>query len=354
MTPTPASQLCRRRLALASRRLGTRDPVELVGPLLDRSFELPIGDARYGNNHLLPGSLPFEQSFSEVASGALRFDMEPLGPDATPWSRIQEATRETRSIVSGAFGRDAVRWFDKRSEPWRGRSSTGRGRFGAWFGAAFDEAGVQEVKTYYELEPDSLDELPPNLRHAARVAMSALPGLVPVFSSVACGRTQGSQRVYFYHEGDLPLLDLEPLMQRLGIGHQLPSVLTAVGLILGGRFVLPPGSVVLGLRDTTRGMELKLDVIVPGVPDPPKEMHGLIQMHMAQRPDSQRALRHWMQAVTPDECDSCGDISVVSTRVNPAMGARLAVYFRPVGFDRAPARSRDAKRDDRDAFQQRL
>ena len=31
------------------------------------------------------------------------------------------------------------------------------------------------------------------------------------------------------------------MMNRLGIGHQLPSLLTAVGLILGGRFTLPEG-----------------------------------------------------------------------------------------------------------------
>ena len=47
--------------------------------------------------------------------------------------------------------------------------------------------------------------------------------------------------VYFFHRGELRLLALEPLMNRLGIGHQLPSLLAAVGVILGGRFVLPEG-----------------------------------------------------------------------------------------------------------------
>lgn len=341
------AELCKRRMSLASRRLGTVDPIPLIGGIIDRSFTLPLGDARYGRNALLPGSLPLEHSFSEVASQALRFDMEPLGPDASPSARRQEVGREMRRIVQQAYGRQALDWFDERSEPHRGVTGSNNGKFGAWFGGAFDEAGLQEVKVYYELDPDRLDELPPNLVHASRVAMTCLPDLVPIFTSIACGRTQGAQRVYFFHDGDLRLLDLEPLMNRLGIGHQLPGLLTAIGLILGGRFTLPRGSVVLGLRDTSRGMEMKLDVLLPGIPDPPREMHGLIQLHMSQRPESQRALGQWIQAMTPDDCATCGDISVLSTRVNPQMGARLTLYFRPVGYDRAPSREREpfAQRD---------
>ena len=87
MAPSRTADLCKRRMSLASRRLGTTDPVPLIGGIIDRSFNLPVGDPRYGRNALLPGSLPLEHSFSEAASHALRFDMEPLGPDASPWSR---------------------------------------------------------------------------------------------------------------------------------------------------------------------------------------------------------------------------------------------------------------------------
>lgn len=341
MTPLRTADLCKRRMSLAARRLGTVDPVPLIGGIIDRSFALPVGDPRYGRNALLPGSLPLEHSFSEVSSQSLRFDMEPLGPDASPSSRRQEVGREMRRIVQQTLGREALSWFDERSEPHRAIASSNNGKFGAWFGGAFDPDGLQEVKVYYELDAERLDDLPPNLVHASRVAMSCLPALVPIFTSIACGRTQGAQRVYFFCDGDLRLLDLEPLMNRLGVGHQLPGLLTAVGLILGGRFTLPRGSVVLGLRDTSRGMEMKLDVLLPGVPDPPREMHGLIQLHMAQRPDAQRALGQWIQAMTPDDSATCGDISVVSARVNPQMGARLTLYFRPVGYDRPPSRERE-------------
>ncbi len=340
MNPIRTAEVARERLHMASRRLGTVDPVPLLGGLIDRTFDLPLGDPRYGSNALAPGRVPLEHSFSELAANALRLALEPLGPTASPMARRNEAGREMRRLVQGTYGGPALEWFDERSEPFRGGQIAGDARFGAWFGAAFDESGMSEAKVYYELGRDGLAALPPNLQHAGQIAMSCLPGLVPVFTSIACGRTQGSQRLYFLHRGELKLLDLEPLMHRLGIGHQLPSLLGAVGLILGGRFVLPDGGALLGLRDTSRGIELKLELLVPLIPDPPEQMPELIQLHLGQRPESQRAFRHWVQAMTPDAFGVPGRLSVVSVRVSPRVGSRLSLYFHPVGYDRPPAEPR--------------
>lgn len=346
MASMRAADVARRRLSLAARRLGTRDPNDVLGPFLERAFDLPLGDGRYGNNALLPGSLPLEHSFSEVAPGSLRFDFEPFGHAATPVTRRQECSREMRRAVNQCFGRSALDWFDGRSEPFRTATLSGASKFGAWFGAGFDQDGMNEAKVYYELGPGQLSDLPPNLQHAAQIAMALLPGLTPIFTSIACGRTHGGQRVYLYHRGELRLLDLEPLMNKLGVGQQLPSILSAIGLVLGGRFVLPEGSVIIGLRDTTRGIEMKLDILLPYVPDPPQEMHGLIQMLLSQRPESQRAFRQWTQAMTPDGYSGPGRMSVVSVRVRPNMGSRLTVYFRPVGYDQPPSRTRPGQVDD--------
>jgi hypothetical protein len=340
-----AAEVAKSRLSIASRRLGTADPVPSLAGLLDRSFDLPIGDPRYGRNALTPGVMPLEHSWSEVQAQALRFDLEPLGPQASPISRRQEASREMRRLVSQSYGKPALLWFDQQSEPFRGANIHGNARFGAWFGAAYDRHGLGEAKVYYELGPNGLVELPPTLQHASQVAMSCLPGLTPIFTSIACGRQQGAQRIYFFHRGDLRLLDLEPLMHRLGVGAQLPSMLTAVGLVLGGRFTLPEGSVIIGLRDTQRGMEMKLDVLLPGVPDPPQEMPQLIDMLLEQRPQSRYALAHWRQAMTPDDAwGNPGRLSVVSVRVNPQQAGRLTLYFRPSGYDRSPSRSRNRNR----------
>ncbi len=85
----------------------------------------------------------------------LRFTIEPLGPDASPVARRDEATREMRRLVAPLFGRDALRWFDARSEEWRGFGGMGWMNFGAWFGSAFDEDGLYAAKIYYELLPDA-------------------------------------------------------------------------------------------------------------------------------------------------------------------------------------------------------
>lgn len=338
MPTTPASQIARYRLGIAARRLGTHNPADFIGSIIDRSFERPIGDPHYGSNALVPGSFPLEQSFSELSNRSLRLAMQPLGANATPLSRRNETSREVRRLINQNYGSKALKWYDHRSETWRGSDIDGRAQFGAWLGTGVDAAGLQQIKAYYEMTPNQIDALPPNLQHACRIAMAMLPGLVPIFTSVACGRRSGAQRVYFYHKGDLRLLDLEPLMHRLGIGHQLPSLLTALGLLLGGRFTLRDGSVIIGLRDTRRGIEMKLEVLLGGFPDPPREMHGLIKMHLAQRPDSQHALENWIQANTPDDYTTPGDISVLGVRVRPQMGARLNIYFRPVGYDRPPSR----------------
>jgi hypothetical protein len=341
MASNRAAEVAKHRLSLASRRLGTADPVPSLAGLLDRTFDLPLGDPRYGNNALTPGTLPLEHSWSEVQSQSLRFDLEPLGPAASPIARRQEASREMRRLVHESFGKPALAWFDRQSETYRGANIHGNARFGAWFGAAFDRYGLGEAKVYYEMGSDGLAELPLNLRHAAQVAMSSLPGLVPIFTSIACARQKGAQRVYFFHRGDLRLLDLEPLMNRLGVGAQLPSLLTAVGLILGGRFTLPEGSVIIGLRDTNRGMEMKLDVLLPAVPDPPEQIPELIDLLLEQRPASRYAYDHWRQAMSPDEAwGNPGRLSVVSVRVNPEQTGRLTLYFRPVGYEKSPAENR--------------
>ena len=339
MSTIRAADVAKRRLSIAARRLGAADPVHAIGELIDRSFDLPLGDPRYGSNALTPGHFPLEHSFSELASDALRLDFDPLGPQASPLAKQQEASREMRRLVHQNFGAPALAWFDERSEPWRRGHLAGASRFGAWFGMGTDPSGLQEAKVYYELRDGDLDGLPPNLQHAARVAMSTLPGLVPIFTSIACGRKRGAQRLYFFHRGDLRLLDLEPLLHQLGIGSQLPSLLAATGVVLGGRFVLPDGSVILGLRDTSRGIEMKLDVMIAAFPDPPSQMYDLMRMAMSERPASLRALSHWAQALTPDDDEGPGSISVASFRVHGDAGTRCSIYIRPNGYEQYRRRS---------------
>src|SRR5947209_4901465 len=111
------------RLQAAARKLKTADPLEYVKSLLDRSFPLPRGSPQYAVNSLTPGAVPCEPSFSEQEPRMLRFTIMPLMAEASPLARRNESTREMRRLVGPIFGHDALRWFDQRSEEWRGMAS---------------------------------------------------------------------------------------------------------------------------------------------------------------------------------------------------------------------------------------
>ncbi len=330
---TPMADHVVQSLSTAARVLGVRDPVPYLGGLIRRSFAQPDDDIRYAYNHLAPGAVPYEPSFSETEPQALRFTIEPLGPDAAPTARRDEATREMRRLVGPGFGRDSLKWFDARSEAWRGFSGLGWMRYGAWFGSAFDEDGLYATKIYYELAPQQIEALAPSLARLTREAMDIMPGLAPIFTSIGCKRDSGSQRVTFMHRGSLALGSLGPLMNHLGIGHQLPSLMRTVGVALGGRFELPQGAVLIGLRETQSGVELKLEVLLAALPDLPVRFLDLLRLGLAERPRQLVALERWLGAFGVEDAQEGGNFSVLSVRVTPKSPARISLYVRPIEFE---------------------
>jgi hypothetical protein len=329
----PMKNLVTRSLNSASQVLGTRDPMPYVGDLLERTFYLPDDDVSYANNRLTPGAVPYEPSFSESEPNTLRFTIEPLGPDASPVARRDEATREMRRLIQPVFGRDALRWFDSRSEEWRGFGGMSWMNFGAWFGSAFDEDGLYAAKIYYELLPTQIDALSPNLAELTRRVMAEMPTLMPIFTSIGCKRDSGSQRVTFLHRGALAVSALGPLMNRLGIGHQLPSLMRIVGVALGGRFELPAGGVLIGIREAPDGVELKLEILLAAIPDLPARFLDLIKLGLAERPRQLLALSRWLEAFGVDDVGQQGHFSVLSLRVTPTTQARISLYVRPIEFE---------------------
>ena len=349
MTEPRLSTLVRDRVRAAAHALQTVDPLPLVGGIIDRSFSLPAGDEKYGGNALTPGAAPFEPSFSERQPGALRFTLEPLGPESSSLSRRDEATRETRRLVGPVFGSEALRWFDGRSEEWRGHSSPARLDYGAWFGTSFDRDGLAAVKVYYELQNGLLHGLSPRLAAVVRSAVEVMPSLVPVFTSISCRADSGTQRVTFFHRGPLRLAALDPLMRRLGLAHQLPGLMQIIGLALGGRFQLPARSVLLGLGESADGPELKVEVMLGRIPDLPDSFLGLLELGLSERPRELRALRDWLAAFSPRGAATPGQFSVLSVRVSRSAPARISVYVRPVEFEISSViAGEDAGEDDDD------
>ncbi|MDX2301026.1 MAG: hypothetical protein NW204_14990 [Xanthomonadaceae bacterium] len=330
---TKMSDLVRRSLRSASQALGTSDPLPYVDGLIERTFYGPDDDVGYAQNALTPGAVPYEPSFSETEPDTLRFTIEPLGPHAPPVARRDEATREMRRLIAPLFGRDALRWFDSRSEEWRGFGGLSWMNYGAWFGSAFDEDGLYAAKIYYELLPSQIESLAPGLARLTRQVMTEMPSLMPIFTSIGCKRETGSQRVTFLHRGPLAITALGPLMNRLGIGHQLPSLMRIVGVALGGRFELPPGGVLLGIRETPEGAELKLEILLAAIPDLPARFLDLLKLGLAERPRQLAALSRWLDAFGMQEANEQGHFSVLSIRVTPNSPARISLYVRPIEFE---------------------
>src|SRR5712664_993234 len=155
----------------------------------------------------------------------------------------------------------------------------------------------------------------------------------PVSTTIRCGREAGSQRVTFLHRGPLRLANLAPLLERLGLSHQLPSILKVAGVALGGRFELPERSVLLGIQETSEGPELKLEILLNMLPDLPPNFLDLLALGLSERPHKLHALGHWLRAFTPPSLEWPGDFSVMSMRVTPRTSARVSLYLRPTDLE---------------------
>ncbi|MFL6331783.1 MAG: hypothetical protein ACJ754_00405 [Pyrinomonadaceae bacterium] len=318
----------------ASRQLNTASPaaVDDISRVMDAAMYLPVGDSGYRN-----GGPVLRPRFEETMSDNLSFLMDTGGPGATPADRIETSTRAMSRLVGNHFGPQALNWYRGRSEPVTGNGSHAV-NWGAWFGTGLDHNGVAEASASYEWGPGLMDSLPSTLYKIARVASESLPGMRPSFSTIRCGRTGGSQQITFEVDQALPLANLQPLMQNLGLGHQHAGLMSACALILGARFTLPPNTATVTLRPTRSGVELRLDVMLDALPDTPSQLLSLLRLQLGERPRSLRALQRWVAAMTPDGYPGPGQFSVLSVWVRADVPARVALYLRPAILE-APGES---------------
>jgi hypothetical protein len=196
---------------------------------------------------------------------------------------------------------------------------------------------MAESSITYEWGPDLTDTFPEPLYRLAKVAIDALPGLRPAFSTIRCGRSTGSQQITFDIDAPLALSSLKRLMDNIGLGSQHASLMSACAFILGSRFTLPPNSARITLRPVGTGVELRLDVELSAIPDLPPQLMSLLRLQMGERPRSLAALNTWLDAHTLEGYDHPGGLSVLSVWVRPDVPARIALYLRPAVIDEPPA-----------------
>lgn len=323
------------RLTRAAARLGTADPIRLpaMKGLIDRTFALPPGDPRYAQNALTPGAAPLEPSYSELQPDKLRFNMQPLGPEASGIDRRDEATREMRRLVGECFGRDALHWFDERSEPWRGFGGGSHLTYGAFFGSAYDRNGLYNSKVYYQTGPGHIDGLPMELFSLVSTALTIMPALRPVFTTISAHRDIGGQRLTFVSPVPIRIADLQPLFDAFGLGSRMPAVLQVFGIALGGRFDLPAYSTLIAVGQAPDGPEIEVYVLLGVIPDLPPNFLGLLTLGLSERPRELAALERWMSAFTPDDDVWPGRFSIMSVRTSQTAAPRVSVYLRPVEFE---------------------
>ena len=330
-----ASDIAKSLLHSASRSLLTADPT------YDRSLTDALDDALgwplYKDQHIANGERHFEPNFAETSANALSFAVSPGGQSTTLSDKLDIASQSFRRMVGEHFGPSALNWADGRMEPYIGaRQSRGRG-FGAMFSAGLDRGGLAEASATFDWGPESMDGLPSPVYQIARIAMDALPGLVPFLTTVHCGRRSGGQHVTFEISHALDLNNLKPLMDVFGIGHRHGALMSLTAFILGARFTLPPATSTLTLLRSRNGVEMRIDVNLDALPDAPAQLLPLLRLPMTERPRSLQALDRWMTAMTPDGYYGPGSVSVLSIRTRSDMPPRVAVYLRPAEFSAGEA-----------------
>jgi hypothetical protein len=339
MGSQPLSTRVRNRLDTAALSLRTARPSQFVRGMIEDSFLYPAGDPRYARNALAPGSAPIHTLFSTAQPRSLSFDLEPLGPDATGGDRRDMASREMRRLVGENFGREALCWFDGASESQRGLSRSAALNYGAFFGSSFDGNGLQSATITYEGGNNMQGEVNPALARLIGASMATLPGLRPIFTTLVAGRDYGSQWVTFLLTNAFRLADMQPMLDELGLGPRLATILQVVGVALGGRFDIPPGAALVAFGRGPQGVELELQVMLDAIPDVPPNFLQLLTMNLRERPRELNALEQFLDAFTPEDNVWPGRFSILGIRVGPSGPPRVRLFLRPVEFEIPPAAS---------------
>jgi hypothetical protein len=129
-------------------------------------------------------------------------------------------------------------------------------------------------------------------------------------------------------------MNLAGLLERAGTRDYVPAFLDSALAVTAGAFHLPQNAAVIGLRSESRGLEVKLEVLVECLPAWRLVEDGL-RAQLAERPAAGMAFQRWCDAMSPGQHGIPGQVSVVSIRVGGGKAAALNIYVRPSAIQAA-------------------
>ena len=104
-----------------------------------------------------------------------------------------------------------------------------------------------------------------------------MPGLRPLFTTLVAGRDYGGQRLTFLlHRTASGSPTCSRCSTRSASAQRLPGILQILGLALGGRFDLPPGSALVGVRRGPRARSSSSTCMLDAIPDVPPNFLQLL------------------------------------------------------------------------------
>jgi len=133
------------------------------------------------------------------------------------------------------------------------------------------------------------------------------------------------------------LADMQPMLDELGLGGRLASILQVIGVALGGRFDIPSGAALVAFGRGPQGVELELQVMLDAIPDLPPNFLQLLTMNLRERPRELVALERFLEAFTPEDNVWPGRFSILGIRIGPSGPPKVSLFLRPVEFEITPA-----------------
>ena len=165
---------------------------------------------------------------------------------------------------------------------------------------------------------------------AVAAAAAKIPGVAPLFWSMAYDRVQATPRLYFLFEDEIPVMDVHPLLAAAHLSHRLPELVSMATRLTGNGWTLPARSTVFSVRDRGGVLDCKLEFLTSAARHSAPALRAGVRDLLRDRPETRSALHHWAAAIGEDGLPE--RLHVVGGRVSASHGMRFGLYAGPASW----------------------